>query len=62
MTRPTLNALDLMVITDTLRRTLSIARFENVLGGYSKEARENVSNKVQDILRTMELSVENTDD
>jgi len=62
MTKPTLNALDLMVITDTLSRTLSIAGFENALGGYTKEARESVSDKVQDILRTMELSVEKIDD
>ena len=58
MTKPTINALDLMVIADTLSRTISIAGFENVLGGYIKEARENVTNKVQTILSNMELSVE----
>lgn len=47
-----------MVISDTLSRTLFIAGFENVLGGYTKEARENVSNKVQTILSNMELSLE----
>jgi hypothetical protein len=58
-----LTALDLMVISDTLYRTLSIAGFEGTLGGYTKEARENVANKVQTILSNMEveLTVEKTD-
>jgi len=52
-----------MVISDTLYRTLSIAGFEGTLGGYTKEARENVANKVQTILSNMEveLTVEKTD-
>lgn len=58
-----LTALDLMVIADTLSRTLNIAGFEGTLGGYTKEARENVANKVQTILSNMEveLTVEKTD-
>ncbi len=58
-----LTALDLMVIADTLSRTLNIAGFGGTLGGYTKEARENVANKVQTILSNMEveLSVEKTD-
>lgn len=59
-----LTALDLMVISDTLYRTLNIGGFGKTLGGYTKEARENVANKVQTILSNMEveLTVEETDD
>ncbi len=39
-----LTALDLMVISDTLYRTLSIAGFEGTLGGYTKEAKLGVHN------------------
>ena len=50
-----LTALDLMVIADTLERTLSIKGFENALGGYTEEARENVANKVKTIMSNMEV-------
>lgn len=50
-----LTALDLMVIADTLDRTLNIKGFENALGGYTEEARENVANKVQTIMSNIEV-------
>lgn len=52
-----LTALDLMVISDTLYRTLSITGFGGTLGGYTKEARENVANKVQTILNDISVEV-----
>ena len=58
-----LSALDLSVIADTLSRTLSIAGFERTLGGYTKESREIVANKVQEILNdiSVEVSVNETE-
>lgn len=58
-----LTALDLSVIADTLIRTLAIAGFEGTLGGYTKESREIVANKIQDILNdiSVEVSVSETE-
>ena len=53
-----LTALDLMVIADTLERTLNIKGFENALGGYTEEARENVGNKVKTIMNNIEVKPE----
>jgi hypothetical protein len=52
---PKLSALDLSVILDTLTRTLSIAGFEQALGGYTKDAREAVLEKVYAIMDNMEM-------
>jgi hypothetical protein len=50
-----LSALDLSVILDTLSRTLSIAGFEQALGGYTKDVRQAVLEKVYAIMQNMEM-------
>lgn len=55
MNNTKLSALDLSVILDTISRTLSIAGFEQALGGYTKDAREAVLEKVYVIMENMEM-------
>lgn len=55
MNNSKLSALDLTVILDTLSRTLSIAGFEQTLGGYTKDSREAVLEKVYAIMQNMEM-------